>query len=228
MHAPTLESQLELAPDPPYQPEYHGTSGPVSTSFVRWAVQAAKAWFPALEALGIARNKEPMSGNNIGGLMGLSSIEPQRVTRSYSATAYLQPNKARSNLVVLTGATATRIVFSDKKAATGVEFIAGGAKFYARATKEVILSAGSIQSPQLLELSGIGGKSLLRKYGIPVVVDNPNVGENLQEHHSEKPSPPLQAFCSSRCHFYSLAIFLIAKCDNLATDCVTKDFSQIC
>jgi len=152
MHVPTLEAQLELAPKPPYQLEYHGTSGPVSTSFVRWFVQATKTFIPTLEALGIARNKEPMSGNNVGGFLSVSSIETQTVTRSYSATAYLQPNRERSNLVVLTAATATRIIFNDQKVVTGVEFIVGGAKFYARATKEVILSAGSIQSPQLLEL----------------------------------------------------------------------------
>jgi len=196
MHAPTLDSQLELAPTPPYQPVYHGTSGPVSTSFSRWFAQVAKAFIPTLEVLGIMRNKEPLSGNNIGGILSVSSIEPQAVTRSYSATAYLQPNKDRSNLVVLTAATATRIIFDDKKVVTGVEFIVGGEKFYARATKEVILSAGSIQSPQLLELSGIGGKSLLSKHGIPVVVDNPNVGENLQEHLCEN-TPPQSNFVVS-------------------------------
>jgi len=190
VHAPTLKSQLELAPNPPYQPEYHGTSGPVSTSFVKWFVRAVTAFIPTLEALGIAGNKEPMSGNNIGGRVSLSSIDPQTTRRSFSANAYLEPNKDKSNLVVLTAATATRVVFNHKKVATGVEFIADGKKFCARATKEVILSAGSIQSPQLLELSGIGKKTLLSKFGIPVILNNPNVGENLQEHYCEKPGPP--------------------------------------
>lgn len=182
IHPPTLDSQLEIAPDPAYVPTYHGTSGPVSTSFVRWFVEGTKAFLPTLEKLGVRTNKEPMSGNNVGGFVSIASIEPTTVTRSYSATAYLQPNINKSNLVVLTGATATKVVF-DKKVAIGAEFIVGEEKYFVRANKEVILSAGSIQTPQLLELSGIGSQPLLSKLGIEVVVNNPNVGENLQEHH---------------------------------------------
>ena len=80
------------------------------------------------------------------------------------------------------GATATKVVFKEK-IANSADFVVDGKKYTARTSKEVILSAGTIQSPQLLELSGIGNQSLLKTHGIKVIVNNPNFGEDLQEHH---------------------------------------------
>lgn len=191
MHAPTLATQQVLPPrDPAFVPKYHGTTGPIATTFARWFVSASAAFLPTLEALGVPWNKEPLGGDNIGGCVSLSSIDAAAARRSYSATAYLAPNAERPNLVVLTNATAGRIVFNARREARGVEFWVGGERFLASVTREVIVAAGTVQSPQILELSGIGGKEeVLDPLGIECVVDNPNVGENLQEHHCELYTP---------------------------------------
>lgn len=103
--------------------------------------------------------------------------------RRSAAAAYLHPAMKRPNLQVVTRALASRIVFVGKRAA-GVEYMQGGVRKVARARQEVILSGGAINSPQLLELSGIGQGERLRSLGIDVVADSPMVGENLQDHYA--------------------------------------------
>lgn len=105
----------------------------------------------------------------------------RRGLRRSSAAAYLHSAMKRPNLRVLTRALAARVVF-DGKRAIGVEFEQGGVMRTVRARREVILSGGAINSPQLLELSGIGQGERLQRLGVPVVVDSPRVGENLQDH----------------------------------------------
>lgn len=109
------------------------------------------------------------------------------VSRSYAANAYYKPNAGRPNLKVLTNALATKVIFDGYKeeaplVATGVNFTTKGQSCIVKAKREVILSAGVVQSPQLLELSGIGSAALLNSFGIKVLADNPHVGENLQDH----------------------------------------------
>lgn len=104
-----------------------------------------------------------------------------RGRRWSTAMAYLRPARGRPNLAVETGAHATRVLFEGRRA-VGVEYLKDGAMRVARARREVLLSAGAIQSPQLLELSGVGRGALLQEYGIPVVVDLPAVGENMTDH----------------------------------------------
>ena len=113
----------------------------------------------------------------------MSTIDASSSTRSYAATAYFAPNIGRPNLTVLTDAQVNKITFSHTHNvhATGVSFTSKGSTYHVRASKEVILCAGAFQSPQILEVSGIGSKSILSPLGIDVVIDNPNVGENLQE-----------------------------------------------
>jgi choline dehydrogenase len=101
--------------------------------------------------------------------------------RSSSATAYLKPARRRPNLEVQCEAHATRILFDGSRAA-GVRYRQGGAEREVRAAREVVLAAGALQSPQLLQLSGVGPGELLQKFGLPVVTDLPGVGENLQDH----------------------------------------------
>lgn len=115
-------------------------------------------------------------------------MDPRSVKRSYSASAYYLPNATRPNLVVLTEALVKEVIISDHEGqwtATGVRFRHGDQEFVVRVDREVILSAGSVQSPQLLELSGIGNRDTLTRGGISVKVENPNVGENLQDHLSK-------------------------------------------
>lgn len=111
------------------------------------------------------------------------------MTRSYSASAYYKPNAERPNLSVCTEALVSRIVFDAAGTsenggikATGVEFIVGDKTFTVQVNNEVIVSGGSINSPQILELSGIGARDNLEKHGIECLVDNSAVGENLQDH----------------------------------------------
>ena len=103
--------------------------------------------------------------------------------RRSSAAAYLRPALKRSNLRVLTRALAARVVF-DGKRAVGVEFLQDGQLRTVRARREVILSGGAINSPQLLELSGVGQGERLQQLGVPVIADSPRVGENLQDHYA--------------------------------------------
>lgn len=99
--------------------------------------------------------------------------------RSYAATGYLRPNIHRRNLSVLTDALATRVVLEGNKA-TGVEFTHSGQTRKIRSTKEVILSGGVINSPQILELSGIGDPEVLAQAGVECKVENKSVGANFQ------------------------------------------------
>lgn len=113
------------------------------------------------------------------------SIDPKSGTRSDAATAYFEPVKGRPNLHVLTGALAEKVILDTTgktPKVVGVRINKDGKSSEFIATREVILAAWVFGTPKLLELSGFGGKPLLDKLGIPVAVDNPNVGENLQDH----------------------------------------------
>jgi choline dehydrogenase-like flavoprotein len=104
--------------------------------------------------------------------------------RSSAVYEYYHPNTHRKNLSLVIKAITERIVFSNKEAnrekvATSIEFIIDGKKYTVAARREIILCAGTIGSPQILELSGISLKSILKKYGIKYLIDNPNVGEHL-------------------------------------------------
>lgn len=101
--------------------------------------------------------------------------------RSYAATGYLRPNLGRQNLKVLTEALVTSVTL-DGDTATGVEFTHGGQKYSVKASKEVILSGGVINSPQLLELSGIGDPEVLKAAGVDCKIENKRVGANFQDH----------------------------------------------
>lgn len=121
-------------------------------------------------------------------------MTPDKRERSYSATAYYRPNSGRENLHLLTEAFVQEVVLEEEDGrwvAKGVRFIYDGEEHVVGTEREVILCAGSVQSPQLLELSGIGNSEVLKAAGIDTKVDNPAVGENLQEHMST--STPLLA-----------------------------------
>ena len=98
-----------------------------------------------------------------------------------TANAYLKPARGRPNLAVATGALTRRVVFEGRRA-VGVEYERGGERITARARREVVLSAGSVGSPMILQLSGVGPAEVLKSAGVPVVHDLPGVGENLQDH----------------------------------------------
>lgn len=145
-------------------------------------------WHRTLNNVGVESNSAHLAGNNTGVWTSLVSYDPKSATRSYAATAYYQPNASRPNLFVLTGAEVREILLDkgqdDEWEAKGVRFAHNGVEYSTFSSREIILSAGSVQSPQLLELSGVGGSAVLSAAGIPVKVENPNVGENLQDHLS--------------------------------------------
>ncbi|KAH0430339.1 GMC oxidoreductase [Colletotrichum camelliae] len=164
-------------------PASHGTAGPIVNEFPRLYSPLLRAWPRTLENLGLAVRGDPRDGKALGGYVNLLNIDG--ATRSYAANAYLGPARQRPNLRVVTGAFVSNIVLErsgGKVAATGVKWTKDGSTHEAAATREVVLAAGSIASPQLLEVSGIGDRRLLQEHGIEVFVDNPHVGENLQDH----------------------------------------------
>ncbi|KAJ8068341.1 hypothetical protein OCU04_003903 [Sclerotinia nivalis] len=147
----------------------------------------SQAWLETFKRLNYATDDVPFSGVGQGAFSSLSSIDPATATRSYSANAYYTPVSGRQNLHLLTNAYVAKVLLestgtSSELCATGVQYIKDAEVNFVRARKEVILAAGTLQSPKLLELSGIGREELLRDHGIEVFVNNPNIGENLQDH----------------------------------------------
>jgi choline dehydrogenase-like flavoprotein len=111
----------------------------------------------------------------------VNAVEPSAARRSYS----IDYATGSRNLHILTNATVNEILISESLVATGVRLTYRGVEYDVSARREVILSAGSVKSPQILELSGIGSPEVLERAGVSVRVDSPQVGENLQEHISE-------------------------------------------
>ncbi|EED82946.1 hypothetical GMC oxidoreductase [Postia placenta Mad-698-R] len=167
-----------------------GTDGPISLAYAPTSTGAEASFQKAVEQLGVAtvtNTAYEVGPQTNGAYKILSSIDPERGTRASSVTGYLLPAIHRPNLKVLTEAYVNEFVTrheGDKLTATGVEFEHGGNVYQVHATKEVILSAGAIKSPNILELSGIGDRRVLEPLGIPVLKDIPGVGANVQEHYT--------------------------------------------
>ena len=140
--------------------------------------EVSEAVIEACEALGLP-HRDPNGAEQEG--VGWYQVTIKDGKRCSAAVAYLHPAMERPNLQVETRALASRVLFEGKRA-VGVEFVQNGVTRIARANAEVILAGGAINSPQLLQLSGIGPAALLREHGIDVVHDLPGVGENLQDH----------------------------------------------
>ncbi|KAF7977585.1 hypothetical protein HWV62_3176 [Athelia sp. TMB] len=161
-----------------------GSNGPVKTSFNTWYSSLIEPLVAAASNLSIPINSDPNSGNMVGCSNMARMADNDEALRSHSGAAYLPRTAGRSNISVLIGAYTTKIAFAKEGSelvAKEVHFDANGNKYSVRANKEIILSAGSYQSPQILELSGIGRASVLNQFGIETLLELP-VGENLQEH----------------------------------------------
>ncbi|OOQ82347.1 glucose dehydrogenase [Penicillium brasilianum] len=169
--------------------ENHGSSGPLKVSFPAVAQDPlSKAWVETFESIGYGVTSDPFSGDSTGGYSTMASVDAETKTRSYAALGYGLPAMQRPGVRILTEALAHKILFKPATGgtrdatATGVEAMIQGELHQIIAKREVIVSAGALNTPKLLELSGIGNASILRQFNIPVVVDNLNVGENLQDH----------------------------------------------
>ena len=159
--------------------EYRGGDGPLSTGYGTLRNPLHQAWLDAAQEAGYSLSEDYNGFRQEG--FGRMDMTVRKGTRCSAAKAYLYPARKRSNLRVIQNALATRVLF-DGKRAVGVEFEHGGRPHQVRADREVILAGGSINSVQLLKLSGIGPARELADLGIPVLADRPGVGANLQDH----------------------------------------------
>ena len=158
---------------------FHSGSGPVKISDVGARHELIEAFIKGAGEQGIPRNKD-FNGETQEGV-GYYQLTTNNGRRCSSAEAFLKPARDRQNLNIQTNAQATKVVFEGRKA-VGVTYVQDGVEKTVRCRAEVLLAAGAIQSPQLLQLSGIGPAALLKKFGIPVVQEMAGVGENLQDH----------------------------------------------
>src|SRR5229473_128914 len=158
---------------------FHGVGGPLRVSDQPARFELAERWIAAAIEAGLPANNDFNNGQQEGA--GPFQTTTNRRRRWSTAAAYLRPVRDRENLTVQTNALATRVVIENGRA-TGIEFLRNGARQTARARGEVIVCGGVFNSPQLLQLSGLGPGEQLRDVGIRVVRDMPAVGADLQDH----------------------------------------------
>jgi len=158
---------------------YHGTGGPLNVSDLRAPHELHDAFLAGCIEAGFPANPD-FNGEKQEGA-GTYQLTIRNRRRCSAAVAYLKPAMKRANLKVVTHAPVERIVFEGRRA-TGVAFHLDGQAFTAKARREIVLSGGAVNSPQLLQLSGIGDPAHLSALGIPVVQALTGVGENLQDH----------------------------------------------
>jgi len=182
--------------------EHHGVGGEwrVEAPRVRWAVLDAIA--RAAEEMGVPATDDFNTGDNTG--VGLFHVNQKRGLRWSAARGFLKPALKRPNLRLETGVLVERVLVEDRQA-TGVQFRRHGRLFRVQAKSEVILCAGSIGSAHILQLSGIGPAEAIRAHGIPVLVDRPGVGCNLQDHLQQRAIYRVQGVKTLNETYHSLA-----------------------
>lgn len=169
-----LESNAEFAND-----QLHGSSGPLPVSSIGRKHELIEAFIASAQANGVPRT-EDFNGRSQEGA-GYFQLTTKNGWRMSTAAAYLRPAEKRANLRVLTDTQVTRVLF-DGRRAVGITCHGPEGTRTLKAKRGVILSAGAIQSPHLLMLSGIGPARHLQEHGVPVLIDRPSVGQNLQDH----------------------------------------------
>ncbi|HEY4373724.1 MAG TPA: GMC family oxidoreductase N-terminal domain-containing protein [Burkholderiales bacterium] len=164
---------------PPGDPALRGHGGPIGCTRLDRFDRLSDAFIAACAESGY----RVLPDYNDGSYEGVFYLQysTRRGLRSSSAMGYLKPASDRPNLTILTRAPGTRVLLEGKRA-VGVEYDHGGVRRQARARREVVLSAGPLATPQLLELSGIGNEAVLREHGIDVVQHLAGVGENMRDH----------------------------------------------
>jgi len=158
---------------------WHGGNGPLKVSDIGARHELIEAFIEGAQQIGVPRTEDFNGARQEGA--GYYQLTTHRGWRCSTADAYLKPARNRGNLRVETEAFAAGVIFEGQRA-VGVRYRQGEVMRTARCRAEVLLCAGSIQSPQLLQLSGIGPRALLDRFGIPVVAESQGVGENLQDH----------------------------------------------
>lgn len=171
-----------------YDASYYGTSGPIQASFPNFEYPDITTIWAAYKAQGVPLPKEHASGNAVGAYWIPTALQPKTQTRADARNGYYDPVKSRNNLILAQGKTVNEVLF-DQGLLTGYK--AKGVQYVSRsdnsvkqvyASKEVIMAAGSVFTPQLLQLSGLGPKDVLNAAGVRVKKDMPAVGANMQDH----------------------------------------------
>ncbi|MEZ5657317.1 MAG: choline dehydrogenase [Burkholderiaceae bacterium] len=161
--------------------EYHGAGGPLKVSNIEGGNELIDAFIAGAEQIGVPRTDDFNGAEQEG--VGYYQLNTHRGWRFSAAKAYLKPARSRANLKIHTGAQAAELIFADgERRVIGVRYREGGQMKTAHCRAEVLLAAGAVQSPQLLELSGIGSPGVLADAGIGVRHELRGVGENLQDH----------------------------------------------
>ncbi|UYN96504.1 MAG: GMC family oxidoreductase N-terminal domain-containing protein [Enhydrobacter sp.] len=163
--------------------EHHGGSGEWRVEKMRVAWDVLDAVAKAANEMGIPSTVNFNTGDNNG--VGYFHVNQKRGLRVSTAKAFLKPVLNRPNLRLETGVLVEKVLFEGKRA-VGVRFRQNGRTLDARASGEVVLSAGAVNSPVLLQLSGVGPSEWLAEHGVPVVLDRPGVGRNLQDHLQQR------------------------------------------
>lgn len=163
--------------------EFHGAKGELGVSNLRNDHPYCEAWLKAAHQAGHPLSEDFNGAQSDG--MGRYQLTLKGHWRCDAATAFIKPIKSRANLIIVTHAQVTKIQI-DKGRAIGVEWLQQGQLKNARADAEVVLSAGALQSPQLLQLSGVGNADVLHRFGIPILAHSAEVGENLQDHYQAR------------------------------------------
>ncbi len=158
---------------------YHGTGGPLTVSDWRHDDPLSEAFVKAAVEAGIRFNPDFNGAAQEGA--GFFQTTTRRGRRASSAFSYLRPARGRGNLRIETNALAQRLIFEGRRACA-VDYSQNGVVHRARARREILVSSGAYNSPQLLQLSGVGPAELLQQHGIEVVLDAPGVGNDLQDH----------------------------------------------
>jgi len=161
----------------------HGVGGPLAVRDVSEGHPLCDAFIEACEQAGLPRNDDFNGPTQEGA--GYFQLTTRNGRRWSTARGYLKPARKRHNLAVVSNALTTRVLFEGRRAA-GVEYRKDGATHTARANAEVILSSGAFNSPQLLQLSGVGPGELLQQHGIKVIADMKGVGSDLQDHYQAR------------------------------------------
>ncbi|WP_175857701.1 GMC family oxidoreductase N-terminal domain-containing protein [Burkholderia anthina] len=174
---------------------YHGAGGPLSVEDLVQRSELTTAFVRAGQEAGIPYSPDFNGARQNG--VGFNQITTRERRRCSAAVAYLRKAEQSGRLKIVTGAQVDRIVIEGGRA-VGVEYRHGGRKVVERGCKEVIVSGGSIQSPRLLMLSGIGPAAQLEQHGIPVIQDLPGVGANLQDHAEF----PAVSYCTGRYGYF--------------------------
>lgn len=186
-HQPSDETNKLMALDSYMKPELYGTDGPIQASFAEGFGPFDTAFVAALDDMGLSKKSDPSLGRFRGVVTPLTTVDSKTGKRSYAASAYWEGlAEKREHVDLITETLVNRLVLEKSSTgvveAKGVEVRSKDGQSRTISCRQVILAAGALQTPVILERSGIGARKLLEQHNIPVVVDNPGVGENLQDH----------------------------------------------